>query len=385
MIRRQAIQLIILAIIFLFGLHYFLETDGIPGGKSFFNLGSRYGKDEFRMDTHGVGNEHMDDFPTYSDGTKNTTRIKACFVVLVRNGDIHDLRWTMRQLEDRFNRKYNYPYVFLNDVDFTDEFKELSQSMTKAETHYGLIPKEHWSVPDNIDEARAAKTREEMGNAGVLYGNSLPYRHMCRFESGFFFRHHLLDQFDYYWRIEPSVEFYCDIDYDPFRFMQENGKKYGWTISLFEYLATIETLWSTVKKFKEKHPEHIREGNLEDWISNDGGQTYNLCHFWSNFEIADLNLWRSKAYLDFFEFLDDSGGFFYERWGDAPVHSIAAALLLKKEEIHWFRDIGYKHNPFTHCPEEKEMQLKCHCDPKENFDWNGYSCTTRYLQVGGST
>lgn len=28
-------------------------------------------------------------------------------------------------------------------------------------------------------------------------------------------------------RVEPNVEFYCDLDYDPFLFMQENNKKYG--------------------------------------------------------------------------------------------------------------------------------------------------------------
>jgi len=74
--------------------------------------------------------------------------------------------------------------------------------------------------------------------------------------------------------------------------------------------------------------------------------------------------------------LDHAGGFFYERWGDAPVHSIAAALMLKKDEIHFFNDIAYYHVPFTHCPtgEDYRLKHKCHCNPKDNFDWNGYSC-----------
>lgn len=71
-----------------------------------------------------------------------------------------------------------------------------------------------------------------------------------------------------------------------------------------------------------------------------------LQHFWSNFEIASLDLWRSDAYRAYFDHLDKSGGFFYERWGDAPVHSIGAALFLKKSEIHFFQPIGYWHNPF---------------------------------------
>jgi hypothetical protein len=43
---------------------------------------------------------------------------------------------------------------------------------------------------------------------------------MCRFFSGFFFRHPLLDGFDYYWRVEPAVSFTCDLQQDPFQYMQ---------------------------------------------------------------------------------------------------------------------------------------------------------------------
>lgn len=50
--------------------------------------------------------------------------------------------------------------------------------------------------------------------------------------------------------------------------------------------------------------------------------------------------------MDYFEYLDKAGGFYYERWGDAPVHSIAAALFARKDQIHFFQDIGYRHEPF---------------------------------------
>jgi alpha 1,2-mannosyltransferase len=50
--------------------------------------------------------------------------------------------------------------------------------------------------------------------------------------------------------------------------------------------------------------------------------------------------------------------------------------MLKKDEIHFFDDIAYYHVPFTHCPtsEQTRLDLKCHCNPHDNFDWNGYSC-----------
>lgn len=39
-------------------------------------------------------------------------RVKAAFVILARNGDLTGVRYAMRQVEDRFNHKFNYPYVF---------------------------------------------------------------------------------------------------------------------------------------------------------------------------------------------------------------------------------------------------------------------------------
>jgi hypothetical protein len=50
---------------------------------------------------------------------------------------------------------------------------------------------------------------------------------LFRFQSGFFFRHPLLDPYEYYWRIEPDVNFYCDVDYDVFQMMKDNKFKYG--------------------------------------------------------------------------------------------------------------------------------------------------------------
>lgn len=312
-----------------------------------------------------------------------TGRVNATFVTLARNSDIWELAKSIRQVEDRFNRNYHYDWVFLNDKPFDDTFKKITSALVSGKTHYGLIPKEHWSYPEWIDQDKAKKVREDMKERKIIYGDSESYRHMCRYESGFFFRHELMQQFEYYWRVEPGIELYCDISFDPFRFMKENNKKYSFVLSLYEYYETIPTLWDSVKKFMNNHPEHIAEGNSMDFLSDDGGKTYNKCHFWSNFEIGNLDWLRSKPYLDYFESLDRDGGFFYERWGDAPVHSIAAGLLLKKEEIHFFNEIAYYHVPFTHCPtgEQLRLDLKCHCNPQDNFDWKGYSCTSRFFHI----
>ncbi|KAL8807918.1 MAG: hypothetical protein Q9182_000384 [Xanthomendoza sp. 2 TL-2023] len=303
-------------------------------------------------------------------------RMNAAFVTLARNSDLWEIVKSIRQVEDRFNRKFHYDWVFLNDKPFDEAFKNVTTSLVSGKTHYGEISLEHWSFPEFIDTDKARRVREDMAQRKIIYGDSISYRHMCRFESGFFFLHPLMQKFEWYWRVEPSIELYCDINYDTFKYMRDHGKKYSFVLSLYEYIETIPTLWDSVKTFMKEHPEHIAEDNSMKFLSDDNGDTYNRCHFWSNFEIGNLNWLRSQAYTDYFNRLDKDGGFFYERWGDAPVHSIAAGLLLKKEEIHFFNDIAYYHVPFTHCPTGDQYRLdhKCHCNPNDNFDWKGYSC-----------
>jgi hypothetical protein len=126
-------------------------------------------------------------------------RVKGAFVVLVRNSEVYALRSSMRYLEDRFNHKYNYPYIFLNEEPFTEEFKNMTGMMTNAEVTYGLVPKEHWSYPDWIDQEYAAQCRQDLADRDIVYGGSESYRHMCRYQSGFFMLHPLLDDYDYYW------------------------------------------------------------------------------------------------------------------------------------------------------------------------------------------
>lgn len=111
-------------------------------------------------------------------------RAKATFVVLARNSDLGELLFSMKQMEDRFNNWAQYDWVFLNDDDFTDEFKRYTQALTSATCKYGKIPAEHWHQPDWIDEDKARKSREEMIRKKIIYGHSVPYRNMCRFNSG---------------------------------------------------------------------------------------------------------------------------------------------------------------------------------------------------------
>ena len=61
--------------------------------------------------------------PHHDQGLISQRRANATIVMLVRNSELEGALNSVLQLEDRFNRRYGYPYVFLNDVAFTETFK----------------------------------------------------------------------------------------------------------------------------------------------------------------------------------------------------------------------------------------------------------------------
>ena len=184
-----------------------------------------------------------------------------------------------------------------------------------------------------------------------------------------------------------TISFFCDIDYDVFRFMELNDKTYGFVINIYDSPQSIPSLWPTTEEYLALHPDAIHPNSAIEWLTDStrrpghhrDANGYSTCHFWSNFEIGNLNFWRGERYQNFFDYLDRQGGFFYERWGDAPVHSIGLGLFEDKKKIHWFHDIGasltfiivtgtdgagYNHIPYLNCPASK----KCRgCDAGKFF------------------
>ena len=112
---------------------------------------------------------------------QNGTRENAAFVVLVRNDDLHAMRETMQQLEDRFNHRYNYPWIFLNNDPFDEKFKTFTSGLASGDTYYGTFNQTMWGYPDWIDQDKARAARDDMAARQIIYGGSESYRHMCRY------------------------------------------------------------------------------------------------------------------------------------------------------------------------------------------------------------
>lgn len=342
----------------------------------------------------------------------NKPRENAVLVVLARNSEVEGVTDSMKSLERHFNRWFHYPYVFLNDESFNSTFIEAVQNVTDSSVEFGIIDQNDWNFPDWADSEDIEEAIAQQGDRAIMYGAKESYHKMCRFYSGKFFNHPLLLKYEWYWRVEPDVKYFCDITYDPFVYMKEKNKVYGFTIIIKELVETVPNLFRHTVGFKNRSGmnstrlwdlfiEHEVDEELDKNIKQDSGsvrkqkkkskqeknekekqlkaeleqqlppealldqnklelepvepnamngEIYNMCHFWSNFEIARLDFFRSKEYNDYFEALDKTGGFWSERWGDAPIHSLATGLFLQPEQIHYFRDIGYRHTTIQHCP-----------------------------------
>jgi len=143
---------------------------------------------------------------------------------------------SIRHMERHFNRWFHYPYVFLNDGEFNDEFKDTVLNYTTSMVEFGQIDPRHWGFPEWADADEVEEAIAKQGDQAIMYGGMASYHHMCRFYSGYvgirllvvasrqhrlltahrspyrqFWKHELLLKYEWYWRLEPDIEFFCDM------------------------------------------------------------------------------------------------------------------------------------------------------------------------------
>lgn len=160
---------------------------------------------------------------------------------------------------------------------------------------------------------------------------------MCRFFAGPAWTRPLLQQYTWVWRLDSHVRYLCDLVDDPVSRMESTGSVYGYALAMTELMYTIPTLWHTIMQYGV---ESGLDANVRtEWGLDPHNPSVKGCHYWTNMEIGRVEFFSGKAYQDLFHYLDRSGGFFYERWGDAPIRTWALLLLSKPSAVQWF-DIG---------------------------------------------
>ncbi len=100
---------------------------------------------------------------------------------------------------------------------------------------------------------------------------------------------------------------------------------YGYMAMLEETPAVVPGLWDATQDYLRAR--NLTPARMTHLLTASG--EWNYLYYYNNFEICSLAFGRSPIYK--------------YRWGDAPIRTLAVALLVPPEKIHRFTDVPYAH------------------------------------------
>ncbi|KAI8338164.1 glycolipid 2-alpha-mannosyltransferase-domain-containing protein [Chlamydoabsidia padenii] len=229
--------------------------------------------------------------------------VHGVLYMTVKNEDLQKVRETMQSLQDRFNHRLHYPWILLCHEGFTEDFIKYTSSLVSGPVYYGKIDPDALIYPSWIDFDKVKS------NLADKIDVELSTYQMMRYQSGLFYHHSLFNNVKYIWRIEPGLTFSCNGG-DPFEKMTRHNKTYGFAATRrYQDQKSTEKIWETTKLYMDRSMPP-KNTIMQAVIDQHG---YTSCHFWSLFEMMDMDFLMSHAYQAFFEYMDRQGAFFYDK------------------------------------------------------------------------
>jgi len=231
--------------------------------------------------------------------------MNACILYLVDAGDVADFRKSLTHLRQSEALR-PYPIIAYHEAGLPKSvMDELSAvySVRFIEMAFKrplYAPEVEASIPEVFSMSTSSFT---MG-----------YRHMCRFFSGELFKRPELLGYRHALRLD-SDSFLLEPVADFFRQLEAAGSVYGYRLISVDHPDCFVDFYRT---FRQAVESMGRQYILDPEVERRGFVYY------SNFEVLDLDYFRSKLYLGVYDHLDQSGGFYVHRWGD---HILRFAFL----------------------------------------------------------
>ncbi|KAJ3528224.1 hypothetical protein NM208_g10301 [Fusarium decemcellulare] len=361
---------------------------------------------------------------------------RAALVALVHNPDLQAMLFTMQQLEEKFNNRYQYHWIFFSAHGLEEVFKELTSNATNATCIYEVIPDENWSIPGWTDQPHIPASQEiNLDYDSETLRPMTTIRQMNRWNSAPFAKEKRLRDYDWFWRVEPGAQLTQHVPFDVFRYMRDNNIAYGYNQAILGQ-ASLRSLSPRIKSFVDKHPDLLHEdadiswllddnephqtamqsnldsyaedflqdedndglGHPESGLSQDDGEdtayeddegTLSLgenfaswlsgiygSSLYPTFEIGSLAFFRSHNHLTFFDHLDSAGDFEYRRVEDVPVHTLSASMFLPKRSVGTFLTKDMRHFALhAHRPSQPQATP----DPDRNADEDSNARSARSM------
>jgi len=252
-----------------------------------------------------------------------------------------------------------YPVVIFHDDIFAVEQEYLTRALERIRAKNGPVLKLHFieiKLDFPLEYSAAERTEDALVKGTKMCPASLGYRHMCNFHAFSalpLLQQHGYKDHEYIMRLDDDSHISSPVGYDPFHLMKVNHKKYGFVKVMNDDPRCVHGLWPLAKKF------------LDDSLATQliSPQQYNAALntsstdsvlallpspsiFYNNFEISHKSVWEGPVWEAWKRTVTQSKNVYLRRWGDAPIHTIAAAIMLRKDQLHAFKDIPYRHLPF---------------------------------------
>ncbi|KAK1961696.1 glycolipid 2-alpha-mannosyltransferase [Colletotrichum sublineola] len=192
---------------------------------------------------------------------------RAAFVALVAEDQLGQMVESVAQLEQRFNNKYRYDWVFFSLQELSEDFKDATSNTTAGTVTYNLVTQQQssGSRPGELSRFDAG-LRVDADTTQVQVSH-----HRRRWSAGPFAQEKRLQAYDWFWMVEPGTQFMCDINFDVFRLMRDHGITYGFNEMPSQGEEHSKLLWQSTKSFMAKHPELVRPTADITWILTDDG------------------------------------------------------------------------------------------------------------------
>lgn len=261
---------------------------------------------------------------------------KNCVIYLVRSEqkDVDDLKESLSLLSKNLLKTQTDILLFV-EKDFKKEWKEQLTPLKFCNFKWFEIK---FEIPEYLSEEIKQQIPDFFphpthGNGPIAWGHpgfNMGYRHMCRWFSGEMYLHPALDPYLFYLRLDTDSFIRTELTYDIFFWLEQEEADYGYIEQAIQldHPKVVENLWDTAKTIlKPESVSSIENGKM----------------FYTNFEIGRISRFRQTDYMNYFKKLDETGGFYLKRWGDAPVKYLGVKCLFEPERVSSVFGFIYQH------------------------------------------
>ncbi|XP_064637567.1 uncharacterized protein LOC135493866 [Lineus longissimus] len=250
---------------------------------------------------------------------------KGAIYFLIEGKRLSLLKKALSMLDRNYNTVYKYPIILFHEDNINATTRTYIRTFTKSLLFFQEI---EMTLPRyNLISYLVPKK-------DVCVRRPVSYRHMCRFNAILIYKEPIFNHLEYYLRLDTDSEILRPIKYDIFKRMRDYRKVHGYIWMKYDGNRCVLGLWNATKTYVAENK--IKAQFLDKWPN---GRVY-----YNNFEVSRVDFWRSKEVQGYLDYIDKLGGIYYLRWGDNPIKALAVAVFLPKTKLHYFKDVGYKHD-----------------------------------------